>query len=225
MRIVSKVEKKKKGSFDVKAHDYFYSHGKILLTGEYFVLDGTKSIALPIKWGQSLSVKYVHSFEPTLSWKGYDYQENLWFDTKFECWHFNFVDQDRTPKKEELLLQKILRQARVQNPHFLERVLMFMLRQISNFLLVGGLDQVQHFFLILLSGLMLALLNFCLIPLKAQVMMWLVLNRKALSFMKDIEMVQNGKFSLLTHFLKTSCILFILERSRIQKNQLKNSLI
>ena len=34
-----------------------YSNGKLLLTSEYVVLDGVACIALPTKFGQSLSVK------------------------------------------------------------------------------------------------------------------------------------------------------------------------
>ena len=35
----------------------FYSNGKLLITGEYVVLDGAKALALPTKFGQSLVVK------------------------------------------------------------------------------------------------------------------------------------------------------------------------
>jgi hypothetical protein len=35
----------------------FYSNGKLLITGEYLVLDGAKSLALPTKFGQFLKVK------------------------------------------------------------------------------------------------------------------------------------------------------------------------
>ena len=35
----------------------FYSNGKLLITGEYVVLDGAKALALPTKFGQSLLVK------------------------------------------------------------------------------------------------------------------------------------------------------------------------
>ena len=37
--------------------DEFYSNGKLLLTSEYVVLDGIECLALPTKFGQSLSVK------------------------------------------------------------------------------------------------------------------------------------------------------------------------
>lgn len=96
---------------------YFFGHGKLLLTGEYFVLDGALALALPTKVGQSLSVKYAPSFSPTLSWKSYDVNGNIWFDHQFEFWHFKCLDEN--PSEEALFLQKILQQVRKQNPHFL----------------------------------------------------------------------------------------------------------
>ncbi|MEQ3661167.1 MAG: GHMP kinase, partial [Flavobacterium sp.] len=35
----------------------YYSNGKLLLTGEYVVLDGAKALAVPTKFGQSLSIE------------------------------------------------------------------------------------------------------------------------------------------------------------------------
>ena len=37
-----------------KKSQKFYGNGKLLLTGEYFVLDGALSLALPTKFGQNL---------------------------------------------------------------------------------------------------------------------------------------------------------------------------
>ena len=34
----------------------FHSHGKLLISGEYVVLDGATALALPTKFGQSLEV-------------------------------------------------------------------------------------------------------------------------------------------------------------------------
>jgi mevalonate kinase len=101
----------------IEKNQYFFGHGKLLLSGEYFVLDGADALALPTKIGQSLSVKYEPSFSPVLSWKSYDVKGDCWFDSKFEFWHFNCLDQN--PSVDALMLQKILRQARTQNPHFL----------------------------------------------------------------------------------------------------------
>ncbi len=101
----------------IEKDQYFFGHGKLLLSGEYFVLDGADALALPTKIGQSLAVKYAPSFSPTLSWKSYDVHGECWFDSKFEFWHFNCLDEN--PSIDALMLQKILKQARTQNPHFL----------------------------------------------------------------------------------------------------------
>ena len=97
--------------------DFYFGQGKLLLTGEYFVLDGAKSIALPTRVGQSMSVHYSPSFNPTLVWKSFDVEGRLWLEAKFEFWHFDCIDEN--PSQEVLFLQKILRQARKQNSHFL----------------------------------------------------------------------------------------------------------
>lgn len=95
---------------------FYYGHGKLLLTGEYLVLDGAKSLALPLKLGQTLSVKYKRSNNPKLFWKSYDVDNQVWFEASFELWHFNLLDNKNEDAK---TLQKILKQARFQNVHFL----------------------------------------------------------------------------------------------------------
>ncbi len=97
--------------------NYFYGRGKLLITGEYFVLDGAKALALPTNMGQSMSVRYSPSFSPALHWKSFDYNGDLWFESCFEFWRFNTMDE--TPNDTAVFLQKILRQARKQNVHFL----------------------------------------------------------------------------------------------------------
>jgi mevalonate kinase len=97
---------------------YFYGHGKLLLSSEYFVLDGATSIALPTKLGQSMHVKYRPSNNPKLFWKSLNTKDECWFETNLELWHFNCLDEGET-KPEVEVLQNILRQARKQNIHFL----------------------------------------------------------------------------------------------------------
>lgn len=58
------------------------SHGKLLLTGEYVVLDGALSLAIPTKYGQSLEVETIA--EPKLVWKSLDENEMIWFESTFE---------------------------------------------------------------------------------------------------------------------------------------------
>lgn len=55
----------------------FHSHGKLLLTGEYFVLDGARALALPTRLGQSLQVIENESSE--ISWTSYDADGSVWF--------------------------------------------------------------------------------------------------------------------------------------------------
>lgn len=56
----------------------FYSNGKLLITGEYLVLDGAKSLALPTKFGQNLIVEKSNSQE--IIWKSYDADGSVWFE-------------------------------------------------------------------------------------------------------------------------------------------------
>ncbi|MBT3584468.1 MAG: GHMP kinase [Halobacteriovoraceae bacterium] len=95
----------------------YYGHGKLLLSGEYFVMDGAHALALPLKLGQELSVSYSHSFDPKLTWKSYDANGELWFEGTYEFWHCRCLDEN--PSEIALFLEKILQQARIQNKHFL----------------------------------------------------------------------------------------------------------
>jgi mevalonate kinase len=95
---------------------FFLGHGKVLLSSEYFVLDGAEALALPTILGQTLTVRYRNSFEPKLIWKSYDSEGKVWFDSEFELWRFDVLSD--SPKEEELLLQKILVAARELNPLF-----------------------------------------------------------------------------------------------------------
>lgn len=94
----------------------YYGHGKLLLSGEYFVLDGAKALALPCKRGQIMNVRHARSNSPSLKWKSYDVEGKLWFEAEFELWRFRLLSEET---EAALTLQKILRQARIQNIHFL----------------------------------------------------------------------------------------------------------
>ena len=60
----------------------FYSHGKLLLTGEYLVLDGAKVLGIPTKKGQTLTVKENNT--KRIHWKSYDVEDNCWFEATFQ---------------------------------------------------------------------------------------------------------------------------------------------
>ncbi|MEX0799541.1 MAG: GYDIA family GHMP kinase [Bacteriovoracaceae bacterium] len=94
----------------------YYGHGKLLLSAEYFVLDGANALALPCKFGQVMNVRHTRSNNPKLVWKSYDSSGQLWFEASYELWRFRLLTEEN---QASLDLQMILRQARVQNVHFL----------------------------------------------------------------------------------------------------------
>tara|TARA_B100001175_G_scaffold200827_1_gene170519 strand:- start:4397 stop:5290 length:894 start_codon:yes stop_codon:yes gene_type:complete len=64
----------------------YYSHGKLLISSEYAVLDGAKALALPTKLGQRLEVTNRNT--KNINWKSFDCQNNLWFKTSLSIPHF-----------------------------------------------------------------------------------------------------------------------------------------
>ncbi len=96
---------------------YFYGHGKLLLSGEYFVMDGAEALALPTTVGQSMKVKYRHSYQPTLNWKSLDHSGNVWFESDYEFWHFKPIRNQSSEKQD--FINRVLSAVRLQNPHFL----------------------------------------------------------------------------------------------------------
>ena len=57
----------------------YYSNGKLLLTGEYVVLDGALSLALPSAYGQYLRVTPIKI--PKIVWRSLDDTDTIWFET------------------------------------------------------------------------------------------------------------------------------------------------
>jgi mevalonate kinase len=97
--------------------EYFYGHGKLLLSGEYAVMDGAHALALPTTVGQSMKVRYRQSYQPTLNWKSVDHSGKVWFESDYEFWHFKPIKNQNSPKQD--FVRDVLRAVRQQNPHFL----------------------------------------------------------------------------------------------------------
>lgn len=57
----------------------YYSNGKLLITGEYLVLDGAQAFALPTKFGQSMTV-VRESACYYIVWTSFDYDGSVWFE-------------------------------------------------------------------------------------------------------------------------------------------------
>ncbi|GET46611.1 GYDIA family GHMP kinase [Capnocytophaga felis] len=91
----------------------YRSNGKLLITGEYAVLDGALSLALPTKQGQTLNIiPQTDGF----TWKSYDVHNKIWFETQnLETNNVKFIPIVDT-------LKKILKVASEMNPSFLKKM-------------------------------------------------------------------------------------------------------
>jgi mevalonate kinase len=86
----------------------FTSSGKLLITGEYLVLDGAKSLALATRFGQSMEVNFIASETPQLIWKSLDENQNTWFEATYSLPELHLIYSSETSVAENLtpLLQK-----------------------------------------------------------------------------------------------------------------------
>lgn len=93
----------------------FYSNGKLLISGEYLVLDGALSLALPTKYGQSLDIDSNTSGK--IEWKSYNANQECWFKAELALANFEIINHNN--QKVANTLQEILRTARALNSAFL----------------------------------------------------------------------------------------------------------
>ncbi len=78
----------------------FRGNGKLLITGEYVVLDGTEAFALPTKYGQELKVNETNN--EFLSWKSFDEQNTKWLDVNFSFENNILIPDQRNAFTERL---------------------------------------------------------------------------------------------------------------------------
>jgi mevalonate kinase len=115
----------------------YYSNGKLLLTGEYFVLDGAKSFAVPTKYGQDLSVESIH--EPQLIWQSFAENGECWLEAIFDLPKLRLAnatfDANEDGGKDTIAenLSKILGETRKLNPAFLNSEKGFLVKTKLNF--------------------------------------------------------------------------------------------
>lgn len=97
----------------------FYSHGKLLLTAEYLVLDGVQALALPTKKGQWL---YTEKNDTDyITWKSLDEHGNYWFETLLISEEDIIKPVNEEDKENPIVntLANILNAAKQLNPKFL----------------------------------------------------------------------------------------------------------
>jgi mevalonate kinase len=92
----------------------YYSHGKLLLSGEYVVLDGALALSVPLILGQKMNVLPIAG--DTLYWKAFE-NDQLWFEAEFSISDFKVISSRDLFRAEKLSM--ILTKARKLNPDFL----------------------------------------------------------------------------------------------------------
>jgi mevalonate kinase len=78
----------------------FRANGKLLISGEYTILDGSLSLALPTKRGQVLNYKEVD--HDILHWRSLDIKGETWFEAYFKGIELTIVDSTDDRKAETL---------------------------------------------------------------------------------------------------------------------------
>ena len=95
----------------------FYSNGKLLLSGEYVVLDGALSLAIPTRFGQFLNIEPI--IEPKLIWESHDEKGTIWFEDTFLI--EESITSSTTHNELSNRLIQILNLAKKLNPDFLNK--------------------------------------------------------------------------------------------------------
>jgi mevalonate kinase len=96
----------------------YYSNGKLLITGEYTVLDGATAFALPTKFGQNLIVE--QGINAIIEWKSYDSDGSLWFEDSISFLDISNTNNSKKTVSVRNTLIEILREAYLLNPSFVD---------------------------------------------------------------------------------------------------------
>jgi mevalonate kinase len=99
----------------------FYSNGKLLITGEYLVLNGAKALALPTKFGQTLVIE--NNINNKINWKSFDHDKSIWFETQIDISEVISNQQSLQVETVKNTLIQILHQAYLLNPDFINSTL------------------------------------------------------------------------------------------------------
>ena len=91
------------------------AQGKLLLTGEYFVLDGATALAVPVRYGQSMQV-YAGFAPGKIAWKSKNPDGTAWFEADFSLPDFHIIHTSDEDIAQTLV--QILQACHKQNPHY-----------------------------------------------------------------------------------------------------------
>lgn len=96
---------------------YIHANGKLLLSSEYFVLDGALALALPTSRGQVFSFENIENSEK-ISWKSFDEKKETWFEGVFSTKSFEATETSDVNISNRLT--QILNTCRELNSSFLK---------------------------------------------------------------------------------------------------------
>ena len=83
----------------------FYSNGKLLITGEYFVLNGATAFAVPLKLGQGMDVELVEDDKSLIYWST-SVKEQPWFSAVFSKADLSIIETNN--RKSSEFIHKLL---------------------------------------------------------------------------------------------------------------------
>lgn len=95
----------------------FHAHGKLMLTGEYLVLQGARALALPLNLGQSLEVTTIDDENGMIHWDAYT-PRGFWFASIFSKHDFTVHASDDMDKADNL--SRIFKAIKSLNPNILQ---------------------------------------------------------------------------------------------------------
>ena len=75
--------------------NYFFSHGKLLLTSEYMILDGALALAIPTQFGQKLTIQEIEDAQSLIIWESLC-QNQLWVKTKINYKNWKILESNLT---------------------------------------------------------------------------------------------------------------------------------
>lgn len=113
----------------------YYSHGKLMVTGEYLALAGSLVLAVPLRFGQNMKVEMLPDTEPCITWTALEYGRQ-WYGDVFRGSGFE-PNNPNNPTSSNL--QKLLLKASELNQAFPVRGFSFNIITDTNFSLNWGL--------------------------------------------------------------------------------------
>ena len=102
------------------------ANGKLLLSGEYAVLDGALALALPTRLGQALEVSEAPGAAGLLYWESLNEQGETWFSAAFQTVDWSCTE--KAPSETARWIERLGRAVQAMRPGWLQGVPALQLR-------------------------------------------------------------------------------------------------